>query len=268
MIDKLLKLTRKWWFYLIIVILNLIILPIATKNFSFSSIGDIISTTLGQSIYSTKWKGFYIPYQIIFIGIVFILLFWKGRIKKYFTGFVALSYILFAVGQNIAVTEKFGISIVAINIIMFSFVSFSWILDIIEQRNYYDFGNMKIKYWWMIILSIFAFWLPIDTSTLILDFNPKYLITSGSSLTFCLTTPLFLTVLTLCLPNVNLSTYRITSFIGILLGLYNMANFTTPRYFWIGALHIPLITISTYCFIISFRIDKIKKVTAHNSQYR
>jgi len=69
-------------------------------------------------------------------------------------------------------------------------------------------------------------------------------------------TPVYLAVLTLCHPKVNLATLRVTSLIGIIIGLYNMLvnfGFDPSMLWWNGVLHIPLLSISIYAFALSFR---------------
>ena len=51
------------------------------------------------------------------------------------------------------------------------------------------------------------------------DFNPLMLLTNEAGVTFCMMTPTFLAVLTLFFPLVNRAVLRVTSFVGILLGL-------------------------------------------------
>ncbi len=75
---------------------------------------------------------------------------------------------------------------------------------------------------------------------------------------FCLTTPLFLTILTLNIPHINIVTYRITAIIGFIIGLYNMMSFMNPYTINLGILHISLLVISLYACILSYKIDKKK----------
>ncbi len=257
--DKILKLTRKWWFYLIIVILNLAIPPIATNNFKIEDAGSIINTTLRYSLSITSWEPFAIPFQIIFIAVILLLFISKVKyfIQKYFALFIGFTYLLYTIGQNIALTEKYGVSIITINIIMFLFVAYSWFVEFKEQKNKYTFGNWKIKYIWLVVLSIIAFWAPIDYSSApMVDLHLKYFITSGSALAFCLTTPLLLTIMTLNIPHINIFTYRITALIGFIIGIYNMMLFGHPELFWFAIMHIPLITVSFFSLINSYRVEK------------
>jgi len=266
MSDKVLFLTTKWWFYAIVLVLNFTIPPIATLNFSLQNWGDIISHTLRYSISVTSWTPIKIPFQILFILLMLTLIISRGKFSRLFAGFITLNYTIITIGQNVAFTEKFGLSIVTINLLMFLLVALSWLAEMRKPKNSYTFSNWNIKYIWMVVLSLAAFWHPIDYAGIpSIDVNPNYFLTGGSSLTFCLTTPLLLTIMTLNLPNVNLLTYRISALIGTIIGIYNMMCFFMPYVFWIGVLHVPLLVISVYSLILSFRIENItNKLTTAN----
>ena len=104
----------------------------------------------------------------------------------------------------------------------------------------------------MIALALFAYWCPF-TLRGAADLNPLHFFTHNTATAFCLTTPLFLTVLTLNLPQVNVVTYRITALVGFIIGCYNMGSFFNPGTVWLGFVHLPLLLISLYCAVLSYR---------------
>jgi hypothetical protein len=69
------------------------------------------------------------------------------------------------------------------------------------------------------------------------DFNPVYLLTSGAGLAFCMMTPVYLAILTVYHPRVNLPVLRVTSLVGVIIGLGNMwlEIVLKPAYWWVGA---------------------------------
>ncbi|MHC4558645.1 MAG: hypothetical protein ACYS80_15245, partial [Planctomycetota bacterium] len=83
-------------------------------------------------------------------------------------------------------------------------------------------------------------------------------------LAFCMMTPVYVGLLSLYWPKVNMATLRVTSLVGFIIGLYNIPYqfiFRPTRFYWGGILHIPLIFISLYGLIISFRCPRTEQQT-------
>jgi hypothetical protein len=249
--NKLERATRKWWFFAILICAQFLIMPFSTQNFDFKEIGSIISTTLSNS-FEVRMHDYYIYFQIFTIIVLLLLLVLKNKFAKVFNIYVLLSYIAFAVLQNIALTETYGLSVVTINVLMFLFVAYAWLKEVIKPENDYTFSNLNWKESWLIPLAFIAFWAPLSHG--VFDFNPMYLLYSGSSLAFCLMTPVFLTIMTFNIPKINIITYRITAIIGVIIGFYNMMNFQNPKMINVAILHLPLLFISFYAMIKSYRI--------------
>lgn len=255
--EKLSRISKKWWFFAILLVGQFLIMPFSSRNFDFVQINDIIYTTL-QNALQTQIGVYNIFFQSFSLLMLVLLLILRNKIKRVFNIYIAVSYLAFAIIQNIAITEKYGLSVVTINVIMFLFVAYVWMMEIFQSKNDYSFTNFKWKYSWMIILSLFAYLCPFSLKGL-LDLNPLNFFDKSSATAFCLTTPLFLTILTLNLPRINIVTYRITAIIGVIIGLYNMFSFLNPHTLFLGVLHIPLLAISLYCSILSYMLDKKTK---------
>ena len=250
---KLEYVSRKWWFFLILFISQSLLMPFASRNFQMDNINGIISTTL-QNAFHMRIADYNIYFQTLSLLMFVLLIVFKNKIKLAFNIYVAVSYVAFAFIQNIAVTEKYGLSIVTVNVAMFLFVAYVWISEVFQSKNDYSFSNFKWKYSWMILLSLFAYLCPFSPHGF--DFNPLHFFVRNSATAFCLTTPLFLTIMTLNMPKINIVTYRITAIIGVIIGLYNMLSFLNPHTVFLGILHIPLLTISLYCAILSYKIKR------------
>jgi len=250
---KLERVTRKWWFYSILLVAQLLILPFATRNFDFSKIRDIISTVLSNS-FQAKMHDYYPYFQIIAIIVLFLLLLLRNRFAKVFNIYVLFSYTAFAILQNIASTDTYGLSIITINVLMFLFVAYTWLKEVLKPENDYSFGNFNWKDVWMIPLAFIAFWYPLSNG--VFDFKLKHFLDSGSSLGFCFMTPVFLTIMTFNIPEINIVTYRITALIGVIIGFYNMLNFQNPELVNVAILHFPLLFISIYSLIRSYLIKQ------------
>lgn len=246
------KVSRKWWFFVILLSAQSILLPIVSRNFDPQNIPGIISATLGNAV-QCHLGNLNILFQSLSVLMLVLLIVLKNKVRTLFNAYVAVSYIAFAFIQNIAVTEQYGFSVVTINFAMFLFVAYVWIREVFRPENEYDFKPFQWKYVWMIIMALFAFYCPFNNHGE-LDWNLAHFFTRNTATAFCLTTPLFLTILTLNLPRVNIVTYRVTAIIGVIIGLYNMMNFFNPHTVYLGVVHLPLVSISLYCAILSYKV--------------
>ena len=105
--------------------------------------------------------------------------------------------------------------------------------------------------------AFLAFWSPIDAQ-LNPDFNPLLLLNSSFGVMYCPTTPVIVALLTLIYPRVNTYLLRTTSFVGLIMGLFNvMSYFIMPGYtLWSLFLHTPLVFISAYGLLITILVKK------------
>jgi hypothetical protein len=91
------------------------------------------------------------------------------------------------------------------------------------------------------------------------NFNPLLLLVSQDyGLTFCITTPIFLFLLILFYPQVNMLAYRITAFNGLLYGVFNLTYWFTPELRWMGFLHLPILIISVYALVLPRKYKRQK----------
>ncbi|MBO4745222.1 MAG: hypothetical protein J5603_07010 [Bacteroidales bacterium] len=250
--EKLEKASRKWWFFVILLVAQSILLPIVSRNFDPQNVPRMVSVTLGNAV-QNNLGNLNILFQSLSLLMLVLLVVFKNKVRTLFNAYVAVSYTAFAFIQNMAVTELYGFSVVTVNFAMFLFVAYVWIRELFNPENNYDFSNFHWKYSWMIVFALFAYLCPF-TSNGEMDWNLLHFFTRNTATAFCLTTPLFLTILTLNLPKVNIVTYRITAIIGVIIGLYNMMNFFNPHTVWLGVVHVPLLTISLYSAILSYRV--------------
>ncbi len=258
--NKLKYISGKWWFFLILLVSQSLLLPFASRNFKMENIHDIIYVTL-QNAFQLRIGDYNIYFQVLSFVMIALLILFKNRMQLVFNIYVAVSYLAFTFIQNIAFTEKYGISIITVNVVMFLSVACVWIFEIFQLQNDYSFSNFKWKYSWMIVLSLFAFLCPLSPSGL--DFNLLHFFNRNSATAFCLTTPLFLTIMTLNAPKINVITYRITAIMGVIIGLYNMLSFLSPNTAFIGLIHVPLLLVSLYCAVFSYKIEDKQQ---HNDQ--
>ncbi len=249
------KKSRRWWFFVVLIASQFLIVPFASQNFDIRRCGNIIHYTLGHSLF-LSCKPFFPVFQAIAIVMLLLLLILRNRFRAMFSLYVGFSYMLFAVVQNIAIGPKYGVSIVTINLIMFPLVASTWFWEAAAQVNDFSSRDHSLWKWLLVPLALIAFWLPINMTTGKPDFNPVYFLTSGSALTFCLMTPVYLSVLLFFYPWVNMLTLRVTSAVGLIIGLYNVIPkliLQTHSTWWDGILHLPLFVLSFLGVVASMK---------------
>jgi len=253
--DKLERITRKWWFFLLFILLQFVTPPYASKGYKWEEWGNVIMHSLGNA-FVHSYAELYPVFKIVPIVLIVLIVIFRNRVGRLFSIYVAFSYILFTVGQNIAVTERYGVSICTVNLIMFPVVAGFWAWEAIVPQN--DFSPAKLPIWryWVVPLALLAFLAPGKPRAGMSGFNPAYLLTNGAGLAFCMMTPVYVGLLTLYWPKVNIATLRVTSLVGLIIGLYNMyVNFiaSPSTQWWNGILHIPLLSISVYGLMLSLK---------------
>ena len=249
--DKLERITRKWWFFLVFILLQFFVPPYASKGYLWNQWGDVIRYSL-RNAYVNSHSQLYPYFKIIPVILILLIIIFKNKFRRVLSIYIAFSYIIFALGQNISRTEKYGLSICTINVLMFFIVAFVWIWEAIVQKN--NFHLLKIPLWryWVIPLAFLAFWAPSNPH----DIKLADLFTNGAGMAFCMMTPVYIGLLTLYYPQVNIALLRVTSLVGIIIGIYNMiANFLVDpaTLWWNGVLHLPLLSISIYGLFLSFK---------------
>jgi hypothetical protein len=227
--------------------------PYASKSYPLADWPWVNQHILIHPIKSL-FSEYYWIFKIIPVILIMLLSFFGNRIKPFFSSYVAISYILFAFLQSVSITEKYGLGICTSNLIVFLLIAACWIWEIFARQNDYARRRQPLWKYWVIIPAVLTFWEPVNPITLLPDFNLIYLLTSGAGLAFCMMTPVYIAILTIIHPHVNLPLLRVTSIIGVIIGLGNMglALIHLSEYWWLGVMHIPLLSISLYGLVLSF----------------
>lgn len=239
------SLYKKWWFYLLLLLFFFI--PIyATKGYDPRNINIVILDLLKTS--SETYKVAAPFFHIATIIIVILLIIFKNKVRQVFNIYICISFFYFTFAQGVFFTDKYGVAIMGNYVIIFSIIGIYWIWEIIVKQN--DFTLPKIPYWkyWVVPFAFLSFWSPVE-----LEFRPIYLLTSDYGTTFCFTAPVILAILSLYHPRVNIAVLRVTSFVGLFVGILNMTYIFLDGIWWLIVLHIPLFVISLYCLILSYQ---------------
>lgn len=257
---KLETLTKKWWFFLLFILIQFI--PTYTsKGYGWSESGAVVEEILSNAIVF-NYTMFYPIFKVIPIVLVVLIILFRNRVTRLFSVYVAVNYVLFAFLQNIAYTEKYGFSVLTLNVVMCLIVAVFWFWEAAVQET--DFTPLRQPLWryWVVPPAFLAFWYPANPATMMPDFNPFYLLTNTAGLAFCMMTPVYLAILLLYYRRVNMATLRVTSLVGLIIGFYNMwVNFfINPKVlWWNGVLHIPLFTISLYALAFSLKRKSLRE---------
>jgi len=235
----------KWWFYLIFVLIQFIP-SFASKGYDPRKMGEIIGLILQNAIISSL-EIWYPLFKLIPIILVALMVLRIRGVARWFNLYVGISYVLFAFVQHVAITEEYGFSIVISNLIMLLIVAAFWFWDVFAQKNCFIPVEQPLWKYWVIPLAFLAFWYPLNQDTFMPDFNLVYLFNNAAGLTFCMMTPVYLAILILHYPQINIATLRVTGLAGIIIASYNiLLNFFMypDTLWWNGVLHIPLLMIS------------------------
>jgi len=195
--------------------------------------------------------------HVVTVLLLVALYLYGSKVGRVVDAFFGILFLFFAFGNHIAVTENYGLAVLTGNLVPILIVGLFWMREVYKPLNNYVFQRLSAWRYWMLPLVFLAFWSPINAE-LNPDFNPLLLLTSSFGVMYCPTTPLIVAVLTLIYPRVNTFLLRITSFVGLLIGLFNaMSFFIMPGYtLWNLILHTPLILISAYGLLIPILVKK------------
>jgi len=121
---KLERITRRWWFYLIIAFLQ-ILPPYASKGFGPEEFGLVIGEIL-SNCYGFEVTPLYPLFKIIPIILVLLVILVGNRVSRIFSIYAAINYVFIAVLQSFGASETYGFGIILNNLIMFLLVAAFW----------------------------------------------------------------------------------------------------------------------------------------------
>lgn len=246
------KLTLKWWFYVLILIC--FFLPsYASKGIDPQEIQTLIREVLSNPLIY-QYPMMFVVTKITTILLIISIFMFRRKISRIFNLYVAILTISISIFQHMAITNTYGFAIIVGNLVVVLIVALFWIWESISNKNEFEQIILPFWKWWVIPFAFFAFWYPVN-SAIKPDFSLLNLFANEAGLTYCMMTPLILAVLITFYPNVNKATLRVTSFVGILFGIINMLTWFIfeSTMWWMGVVHLPLLFISIFTFIISIK---------------
>ena len=262
---KLDAVTRKWWLYVLLLLL-FFIPTYAARGYDPRRSVDLIGRVLADPLINAFPVLMPIA-KMIPVVLVAGLFAYGNRARRAFNVYVTVLFLALALLQSIALTTEYGLVVLSGNLALVLVVALAWTWEVVAEENDFASRQHPLWRWWVAPVAIVAFLAPIDTGPMSPDFNPVRLLTNEAGLTFCMMTPVVLAVLTLFHPTVNLAALRVTSFAGALFGVVNMIVWFAiePWGWWMGVLHVPLLLISVYAFALAQATAGPARVTESHS---
>lgn len=256
--QKMEKVILKWWYYLIIVVMVVVALPlnITSKNWSLADQMNIIKEILSNSLLR-EVRFAYLPIQLLTILIILLLIVLRNRVGQLFCIYAGITFFLQAVFQNVAITEKYGLMIGTVNLILFPLVGLAWFMEAKIGKTDFNYRSTNPLVYLTVPLALFAFWAP-NSPAHFLKFDLKWMVTSGTTFGFCLMVPVYLAVLFISYPRVNRVTMNITAVVGLIIAFGNFVIFmgNPAERYWNGIVHLPLLFTSIAGIILSIKKQK------------
>ena len=195
--------------------------------------------------------------HLVTIILIIAIFRYGNKTSRIADAFFGVLFMFLALSNHVAVTENYGLVVITGNVAQIGVVALLWLWDAWKPRNEFVFQRLSLWRYWVIPFAILAFWSPINAD-LSPNFSPLLLLTSSFGVMFCPTTPVVIALLTLIYPKVNKYVLGVTSFVGFLIGIFNVLSLIImPGYsVWNFVLHLPLIFISLYGLLITKIVKK------------
>ena len=239
---------KSYIFIYIALVIIMFIPPHAEKPYLQQQTPDVIKNLLMVVI--NPYVAYAPIFHIMTILLIILIILYKDKMSRIFTGYMGINYLIIGFASSIGTTEKYGFVVFTSALASCLIIGTIWIIETFKPKTITAFKSISPHLYFLLPLALLAFWSPVN-SKIMPNFNPILLLNSPEyGLTFCLTTPVFLFLLILFYPKVNILNYKITAFIGLEFGILNMQWFFTPKMAWMGVLHLPLIILSLYALLL------------------
>ncbi len=185
------------------------------------------------------------------------LMAWRpGHAGRVLSAYMGVNYLVIGWVQGQGVTDTYGYVVHTGNVVACALLAIIWLSVAVQNRLSISLRELDWRHYALAPLALLAFWSPasLTESAVQPDFNPMLLLTSPAyGLSYCLTTPVFLFLLIIALPNVPPLAYRITAFNALLYGLANLTLWFDPAMWWMGFLHLPLLLLPIVALVLARR---------------
>ena len=241
------------WFKIILTVL--IFLPCYTQvGYSSANTTNVIAAVLSHPmVTSIQWL---LPIaKWLLLAFVIVSIIYEGFSKRILLGYYAFILLIVGVFQNIAFTEQYGfVWLIGNTLVQFMVLGYC-AFDIIKDKTVIAKENLNKKRLWVIAPMILAFLMPYainNENHVFPAFTPSVLF-NEAGVTYCMITPIIIGILLLFSKGVHKPTLSVISYVGFLFGLLNMMTWfgIQTQNWWMGVLHLPLITLSFYGLLVA-----------------
>jgi hypothetical protein len=244
-------LTQRIWFLLLIV--ALFFLPaISQTRYDPRNTALVIATVLSKPIIG-DYKEFYIIAKLLLLC-VSVLPFIINRSEKFVLLYYSIILIITGLFQNMANTAEYGFVWLIGNTIVILLVSIFCGIDVLKKKSIIEKYELCKKRLWVLPFMALALLFPygIGPNNAIIPQFGVNMFTNEAGLTYCMITPIILGIFLLFPNKIDMQTHFITAFVGFIFGIFNIMNWfiLQPVFWWMGILHMPLILLSLYSFIV------------------
>lgn len=244
---------RKWLYPVLYAAFFIIsMLPLYTeKPYPPQETQDVIVNLL--MVATTPYNAYAPIFHVLTLLMIALIAWQPVKMGRVWAGYMGLNYLIIALVQTMGTTAKYGFVLHTGGMVMYGVLGLVWLVVAFRNDLQTSFRSISWQYLLLLPLALLAFWGPYVASGIGVkpDFNPLLLLVSPDyGLAFCFTTPIFLFLLILFYPQVNMFAYRITAFNGLLYGVFNLTYWFKPELRWMGFLHLPLLIISVYALIL------------------
>ncbi|WP_322506863.1 hypothetical protein [Anaerolinea sp.] len=250
-------LTQRKWFtpfmYFLLVVIAFLPL-ITTVPYDPRNTSEVIFEILSYALIPyASWGIAFHLLTLLAIGIAI----WKpapgGRL---IAGYFGLNYLVIAFTQTRALTPTYGNAIHTGALIAEVLLGLLWLWVAWKDKLQISFHNAPFWRWLLLPLAILTFWSPIavEGNRIVPNFVPLLLLTSPDyGLAFCFMTPVFLFLLILAYPQVDLLALWLTAFNALLYALFNLNHWAVPERLWMGVMHLPLLILSLTALVLAHK---------------
>lgn len=253
---------HKIWFKIVLTILAF--LPSLTQiPYNQANTTDVIASVMAHPLIASVPLLLPVAKLILLLALVLPIFF--GRLfERVFMGYYCLFLLLAGILQNMSSTAAYGfVWLLGNTCVQFS-VLFYCLYDFFRRKTIIKMENVDKKRFWVVVPMLLAFLMPysVNISGVVKPAFTTSVLWNEAGVTYCMVTPVILGIMILFSKGVHKPVLSVVSYVGLIFGLLNMVTWfcMQTENWWMGILHLPLLTLSFYGLIIA---RKDKPVTMH-----